>query len=705
MLFIFLIAALVIYVILFLMTTLVEKCMKNMIVTTDPSDYVWNRREKRSLQPYRKLRSNEIISLFPEYIPPHTITIDGPNCIEKLVACSVVDPFKDTVVDKCLSCIQQNAKCIHYDVPVFVRDRTNKVVMTYPANKNVNEGYCTPIVDATGGSSSINSALINDDDNIPKVSTLRECHPNTGLRNLTKLDTTEDSYIFTCSCIDSTFFTQEIPLMSNCSIPVSCENTGGKTPSDKVLTKDGSPFVKNDIQCVDCPVGTRPDKDLFTGNPICVKKRYGELTHEEATALLPSFTVDPSMIYKVSEAEWLDDRIKKAFLLPDEREIINPCSIDPFTNIPFSLTNTVACTLEHEPIEDVWYCNPGSGGVASLRRSHDVLKNNNGKYSNGCFVFGPEKYNGARDSNVLQIYEYWNSIIPEPTLSDEKKEENKNVLQYFQFSLPTRGYRLEFNALLNHINSVPLRVLIRSLILRGKHLWLRISDFSEVWKGPEATGQYDNFDMQRLDVVNVVDGYVYVKFVNSPYPVKISTDRLFLFVYDSGLFPYYHQYPIMKMESGTGEKGVAGIPAALNWRYLQIANVALTLLPHIGRNHRIPLVSCYDIGSLIHSTFEFADPIDPIHDILSVTDFTSGKNGACFVSCYSKVDRRLNIFPNYQRGGPSSDLSVVDYKYASSVIAFDRISKTISNLWLENPKDIVLYLAELPKTPDRKLFS
>lgn len=649
--------------------------LRNMVVTDDPADIIWKHRQRPPLEPYRALKAGEIEHLYADVTQNVAdIHLDGKDCTRDLVLCNV--STQGILSDACLMCNQQTATCVHYDSPVAIKSGNN-IMATYPPNVRETEGYCTPVI--SGGTDGARTSM--------KVSALRECHPNTGDRYLTKLDAGSDSYMFTCVCKDPLYFTQSVPLVSNCSVPVSCESTGGITPTVDILNSTGRPVDPGNVSCINCGLGTKPGHDPRTRLPICVSKGYHELNGTEEKALLPPFPMG-AQVELVSEAKWLDPRVRDAFVYPNERHIINPCSVDPFTGEALPPSSRPFCQMMKTE-RDEYYCWSGSPKVLYVRRTHNILRNNNGRAPDGCWPL---------PTGDACVWEYWNAKPLAPVASKHGKQNDDDAADK-RLALPIRGVRIRVSDLLESTKSVALRVLILARLYRSENVWVK----QEAADDTDATGKYDGGDMIRRTVLHFEDdgttAFVSRRDNNSSYPIIIgdAPGNIYMFVYDSVALPALHNAPAVPSNLYR-ERGTAGLPISTSSpSLLSIFDISV-IIPFVGPNRDIDCLACDDIGNYFKATFSDIFDSNIITKLSTAGEFLDHLNGASFVACLTN-EPRIPIAPNLHRSG---DISSTDYQYTTGILILSGL-QVIRSLWLGDPNHIPAYIEHLPALPQKPL--
>ena len=569
----------------------------------------------------------------------NNIHLDGLDCLHQKVECTI---GSSGIANSCSLCLQNSAKCVHYSTSVRVVDKLHNRITTYAKNSSPDRGYCTPLESSSA-------------DSTDSVS-LNPCHPSTGIRYLMKLNPKSEGYTFICKCKDDNFFTQIVPLMTDCNQPVSCEKTGGKLGSYDWEEE----FNPQTVTCVDCPTGMKPGRASGSNYPICVYKTFGELTKEEALQSLPPIPKNLRLL-NVGTSEALAPGVKLGFTYPNERDIPDPCSYDPFTGELFSDQQCRLANARMTPGEDrIYYCQTLDIALLAIRTDNDYLQNNGGRYPNACIRILPERIDAAHEH--AQIVEYWNVPKEERSHGDSHADDAKKK----QFVLPTTGVRLGLDTLLKlHPDLLyPLHLLVKALVHNSDLLWIR---------SKEPNVNYGAGEMQRVRNIHRNIG-----------------DEIFLFAYNASypanhqgvvLFPY-QEYPLMEL-------GTAGMPGTKRFGPV----------PYLLKNVMLKCPRCENIGSYKNG-FSDSRPNEKDLGMLTLADFERMLYQA-YVACQSGKDSRVPIIPNH---GLTPGVHFRDYVYSTACLLIYSRRKFLRSIWLGDEKDLSTYLTRLPGLPSEKLF-
>lgn len=362
----------------------------------------------------------------------------------------------------CFNCIESRKfvrKCVHISRPLQIsldyafgnvqQDSTVATQQTdyimIPANENPDEGYCLPRVFAN---------IEWNEGSWRPADESRNCNPNTGEWLLSRLSITGDtSYNWLCRCRYPNLMTNLSTIFSDCLRPVGCNPNGELDEAAK--SGRVNPFTMG--RCV-CNAGYKSDYDRTIG-PTCVPL---VVVSEDNLPqdVYASHNLDTTyMLEWPKDEKYLDYRVatiggntSRGVALP------NPCKYDALTFKP--LPPSSACELVSELIQDeyVAYCVIYGPMGAPVRSSRDYLRNNNGRYSNGCIRVQVGELGWTDTVNAILSYQvtrdYRNArpdfgvlYASSPPLNDllaELKEKDENYKKFME-NVENPGMR--FNSL------------------------------------------------------------------------------------------------------------------------------------------------------------------------------------------------------------------------------------------------------------------
>jgi hypothetical protein len=382
------------------------------------------------------------------------------NNVRYLVKCKISEGEQ-----ACFNCIESRKfvrQCVHISRPLQVSldyafggidpyTSTQNNLITIPANDSADEGYCLPRV--------FSNIALNEEGSWGPADEKRNCNPNTGEWLLSRLSTAGDtSYNWLCRCRYPNLMTNVSTIFSDCMRPVGC-NPNGELDE---LAKTGrvNPYTRG--QCV-CNAGYKPDYDRTIG-PTCVPvivasednlpQDVYERHHLDTTYMLQWPKDERYLDYRVAA---ISGNSARGVALP------NPCKYDALSFKP--LPKSSACDLVAELIEGeyVAYCVFYGPMGAPVRSSRDYLRNNNGRYSNGCIQVNVADSGRTDTVNTILSYQVtrgYQNARPDfgvlyalsyqlHDLLDELKETDEN---YKQFVANVKYPSIEFNKMHHDFN-------------------------------------------------------------------------------------------------------------------------------------------------------------------------------------------------------------------------------------------------------------
>lgn len=301
-----------------------------------------NARQKRSTFNYYSVNDSTLSKLYIDFN-------DKVNILEK---CNVDNP----------KCTNPIASCVYMDHAFKLVKNT--ILEKYSANQNVNEGYCLNLLKSN----------YNAKRNISEK-TLKSCNPNTGERVVFKSGA--HGFKIGCMCKHPDIITQDLPLNSDCNIPIACGNgklSGANWQNPKIKVD-----IINDLHCKDCPNDAISDRNLLTNQPICRERSFAEKNIDDSKQIYPLNFPLLQLNHPAIEPEFANK-----FLHPEKRHVPNPCGFDFFTKQPFRENE---CALEKTLDEKIYFCKSNNINVVTIQSDDDYLRGNAGKWANGCFKF------------------------------------------------------------------------------------------------------------------------------------------------------------------------------------------------------------------------------------------------------------------------------------------------------------------------------
>lgn len=684
-----------------------------------------------TLAEYRPLTSDERLVLFDETVgfthrPPANMVIAGQDCLKNVVECSVNEIG---LGNACNMCLQASAHCIHYNQPVYLHtvennfnnskqqqksknrdsesDEAAASKVLYPANSRPNKGYCTPLVVASTPNTSSGGG-----DLLPTV-TLKRCNQSTARRVLAKLTENAIGYTFLCQCLDERVFTQRVPLMSDCDLPVVCEKRGGTTAGYDM----NKLFSFDQLTCDNCPIGTRPDRDALTNLPTCVAKGFAEMTAAEFNLLVPPAPRSIGTLPVTSDA--IDPSYASLFSHPNERTLYDPCSFDPITGK--ELQNW-ECSLTHTLVADkkdrIYFCTSHVLYLTTVLQSETYLRGNvDGRYPAACVrVIGPLA------SNVAEIVEYWNGgqwSGKENTESGRDYLDVNAVRRHMVVPAPLSGIvftRPAYNSgIIGSGVAKAIRYLVDVMITHARVFYEWPTDKKKI--DERVTGDNRIYGMHQMIRRTKFPVYIFQSqyeadnndtyFVHNEYaapedveyPAIVNFEEL-IENYNVVLVAYNARAPndssdLTIRTIPSNEFGDAGLPHIFMPAPLTPLGVPI---PYIGANKMKNIPSCSQIGR--YTMLEIEEPAlgfpnYPVLDIITPL-YTS------FVTCSTSVDDRFDglVVPNMLQ---TVGITGMDYKFSTSTLAFDSDGVAYA-IWLGHRDHLSAYVEHLPAIPLENLY-
>lgn len=636
--------------------------------------------------------------------------VSGRDCLQKpLTSCTI---GAEGIADTCNLCIQASARCVHYDRPVSLHeltydwDRPNKdPVLIVPRNTSKSEGYCTPLLsNATGNER-----------------TLEPCNPSTCIRYLAKPALDATGYMFVRRCTNDAIFTQRVPLDSDCDVPVSCESTGGKSVNYNMHAQ----FDISDVECDQCPLGTKFIIDPISRLPICTRKTFIELTSQEADSLLPK--IPPGLAtLDVDSHPAIDVRIKQLFEDSPNRSLLDPCAFDPLTGEVWSnmdLCELVSACVYDDDGDDtksslsksprVYYCKSNSLETVAVIQTESILTNNtNGAYPNACIRVVDKNQESAIP---LEVIEYWNSSVNNNNNSkDDGGDDENRVGKKQSLAPPTTGTLV--SASLNDgydwqgkgTISRRLKIMINALINSSDVVNVFVDNpQTDVFTGKYGARKFTRMAKHSGD--GGVGGEACALYALRNDGAGSSNDKIpayprldtksvqIVVVFYNFHYPTHHEGPFTRRgAAATTEYGYNGLPVI----FLSGIGFLSDIMSGRSDNRKVDLLECKDIGRLANAPYErnlFFPGFSKI-EMFGFKDLLY----SCFVACRSPVDpTRLPVVPNIFQTPPSNPDP--DYAFTTSVLAIDE-QNVIYSTWLGNPDDVPSYLNSLPSKPEHNLW-
>lgn len=631
------------------------------------------------------------------------IFVSGRDCLQTpLTLCTI---GAEGIADTCNLCIQASARCVHYDRPVSLHELTSDLdrpnidpVLVVPRNASKSEGYCTPLLSNVTGNER----------------TLEPCNPSTCIRYLAKPSLDATGYMFVRRCINDAIFTQRVPLDSDCDVPVSCESTGGKSVNYNMHAQ----FDISDVECDQCPLGTKFIIDPISRLPICTRKTFIELTSQEADSLLPK--IPPGLAtLDVDSHPAIDVRIKQLFEDSPNRSLLDPCAFDPLTGEVWSNMDlcelVYACVYDGDDDDDtesprIYYCKSDSLETIAVIQTESILTNNtNGAYPNACIRVVDKN----QESTIpLEVIEYWNSLVNN---KDNDGDDENQAGKKQSLAPPTTGTLV--SASLNKgydwqgtgTISRRLKIMINALINMSNVVNVFVDDpQTDVFTGKYGARKFTRMAKHPGD--GGVGGEACALYALRNDGAGSSNDKVPAYprldtksvqiavVFYNFHYPTHHKGPFTRRgASATTEYGYNGLPVI----YLFGIGFLSDILTGQRDNRKVGVLECKDIGRLANAPYEgklfFFQEIGNI-ELVGFRDLLY----SCFVACRSPVDpTRLPVVPNLFQTPPSNPDP--NYAFTTSVLAIDE-QNVIYSTWLGNPDDVPSYLNSLPSKPDHKLW-
>lgn len=605
-----------------------------------------------------------------------TTVIEGNKCSDKFFQCTIGEVG---LSDVCNQCVETNARCIHYDSPVRIRDfYTGEFIGDpYPANTNSNLGYCTPFESRTRN---------NEQE-------LKSCNSNTGKRYLAKMSKYSSGYMMVCVCNDDLFFTQKIPLTSDCIVPQACERTGGTTTGFDFRTND---FEIEKLRCENCPLGTHFKRDPITKIPRCVPKKFTELTVNEADVLLPP---TPANIRKliVGQSDFIRSDIRDKFVHKD-RTLYDPCSYDPITGEIFT---EIQCNL-YRSSSGINYCASADLSIIAVIQSDTILAQNDSLYPNACM----RVWNNDKDRPPpVEIVEFWNAPKSDSKLSAPKTGSMVKFNMEPGFPVDSKfnnSYALAFivNSLINNSKKIFVarerkNFNVMRLVDRYSARMLERYEKSVGLGGRGGGGgggsspssenfhiiRESDYELRRIPFSDKKPIQIFIVFYNARYP----NDHV-----ASSFIKSTPRYEL-------GEGKLPGIAESVG--------TLLLPTPRVYDNRIIDLLPCENIGRL-SSAFSLSGyySFDLKYTNIDFTNFQDRLFNS-FVSCVppQSMASSFPIVPNAFIENPMSKEQYLPYMYLTCVLAIDH-SGTVYSIWLGDFSDISKYIGRLPSTPQVNLY-
>lgn len=413
---------------LFIVCTCTVSCYKR--VTDETGTSVYNEKSRWDTSSIRRLpryavdmetrrnfyrSSNTNQSLLHEFV----------DCEKTNVKCDI---SFGTTGRTCTTCRRADTKCVRLTGKTRVKTRNAEVELPANSTDNPNEGYCLSMVD--DATSTPNKQILS-------------CNVNTADAILTT-DNESRGYVLKCACKYPSLVTQHRGPSTDCDRPIACAGGRGKLvpkPGFGDWTV-GTTYMGGDLKtstmCTDCPLNTTPGVDLF-GQPACLSTMFGDSFDDSVykSAMEYATSHDNNGVsgdpYLVSDrllpvqdgaifgmaAHALDPDFVAQFsnnVRTAKRVVPNPCLVDGVSGKPFGHDE---CALYSAPGGDdfynndkrIYYCVPTVGGIISLQYEDDMLRNNGGRYANGCARIIDKSYKDVEATTPLTnsyLFEWFN---------------------------------------------------------------------------------------------------------------------------------------------------------------------------------------------------------------------------------------------------------------------------------------------------------